>query len=130
MAKMATAALQTPKTSEKKQLKHDLAAAQKELELSKNENRNLRWRMEMYMNASEIADRALEDATKRLNDAEAELKEIFRSNDELIDMLRIANETVEKVQCEIATIGEEKSEMENATGEQKGGSGEGGAVAG
>ena len=105
---MATAALQTLKTSEKKQLKHDLAATRKELELSKNDNRNLSWRVEIYRNASEIADRALEDMTKRLDSAEAELKASFWTNDKLKDMLRTANEKVEKVRCELAIVREEK----------------------
>ena len=114
---MATAALQTLNTLEKKQLKHDLAAARKDLQLSKNDNENLRWRMEMYMNASELGDRALEDATKRLNDAEAELKATRWSNERLEDMLRSANEKVEEVQCEIAIMREEKAEMgKSATG--------------
>ena len=112
---MATAALQTLKTSEKKQLKHDLAAAQREVELSKNEKRNLCWRVQMYMNASEIANRELEDTKKLLITAEAELKATLWSNDKLKDMLGTADEKLEKVQCELAIVREEKSEMEKAT---------------
>ena len=81
------------------------------------------------MKASELADRALEDATKRLNDAEKELKVTLRSNERLEDMLRSANETVEEVQCEIAVVREEKAEMEKFTrGEREGGYGDGGTV--
>ena len=110
---MPEAALQTLQTSEIKQLKHDLASAQKDLELSKNDNEHLRWRVEIYMNASNITDRALEDVNKRFKDAEARFKETLCSNAQLKDKLRVANETVEKVRWELAIFrGEETSEME------------------
>ena len=111
---MPEASEQPEETSEIKQLKHDLASALKDLKLSKNDNSHLRWRVEIYMNASNITDRALEDVNKRLNDAEARFKETLCINAELKDKLRAANETVEKVRCELAIVrGEEKkSEME------------------
>ena len=131
LSEMATAALQTLETSEKKQLKHDLAASQRELELSKNDNRNLSWRMEMYRDSCEIADRDLEDMKKRVDSAEAELKATRRTNDKLKDMLRISNEKVEKVQCELAIVREEKVRDEEITrGEHKGEYSESRAVAG
>lgn len=53
-------------------------------------------------------NRALKDMTERLEDAEAELKAIFRTDDRLIDMLRMANDTVEQVQCQVVIAREEK----------------------
>ena len=104
---------QPEETSEIKQLKHDLASLQRDLELSKNDNEHLRWRVEIYMNASDITDRALEDVNKRFKDAEARFKETLCRNAELKDKLRVANERVEKVQGELAIVrGEEKLEME------------------
>lgn len=101
-----------PSETKEKQLKRDLVATQRDLLLARNETQNLRWRMNMYKNAHEIQNRALEETTRRLEDAEAELRVIFRTNDELIDMLRSANETVEKVGCELEIVKGEKSERE------------------
>ena len=96
-------------SKKKKQPRQDLATTRKELQLAKNENRNLSRLMNMYRNLNETTDRALKDMTKRVEDAEAELEAIFRTNDRLIDMLRVANETVEKVQCQVVIDREEKT---------------------
>ena len=65
MRQVAAAALEAAKRAEKKQLKEDLAACQRALALTQNDLENANLGVKTYMQASDRAKCALENANKR-----------------------------------------------------------------
>ena len=107
------AALQAVKRAKKGQLKQDLAAVQEELELTRKDLENVRFREKITMQARHRAVLALEDVNKRMEASQAGLKEVLLANGELETKLGIADEQVEKLERELAIVRRKKSEMEN-----------------
>ena len=116
LSKIAAAALDALKTSEKKQLKEDLAAARNELEIAKNGIHNLRHQIATHEAASDTAQRALEDVKKRKEAIAGELSKALWRNHDWENQLRDKDEMVEKVRRELARVKEEKAEMEKLLG--------------
>lgn len=106
------AALQALKRAEKEQLKQDLASVQKELELTRYDLENVRFREQITMQARNRAVRALRDANGLMEAGQAELEEFRLANGRLERKLGIADEQVEKLERELAVVRRKKSEME------------------
>ena len=106
------AALQALKRAEKEQLKQDLASVQKELELTRYDLENVRFREKITMQARDRAVRALKDANELMEAGQAELEEVRLANGRLETKLGIADEQVEKLERELAVLRWKKSEME------------------
>ena len=107
------AALQAVKRAEKEQLKQDLAAVQEELELTRKDLENVRFREKITMQARQRAVLALKDANKRMEAGQAELEGVLLTNGKLETKLGIADEQVEKLERELAIVRRKQSEMEN-----------------
>ena len=112
------AALQALKRAEKDQLKQDLASVQKELELTRNDLENVRFREKITMQARDRAVRALKDANECMQSGQAELGEVLLANGSLESKLRIADEQMEKLERELANFREEKSGMDESMWEK------------
>lgn len=126
LSNTATIALQTPETFEIEQLKHELASAREQLELSQNENGNLRQRQQTLENVcrsmarqkwenrdqSSHASCALRSANRSNNYLRVELGATLQYNEVLEDMLKDANAKADELQNELAIVMAEKSELE------------------
>ena len=112
MRRVAAAALEVAKRAKIEQLKEDLAASQKKLALTQNDLENANLGVKTYMQASDRAKCALENANKRTKATETELKEALLRIESLESKLRVADGQIEKLQRELGVIYEEKVEVE------------------
>ena len=71
------AALQAVKRAENQQFEQDLASVQKELELTRNDLENVRFREKINMQARDRAVHALKDANKRMEVAKRGSKRFY-----------------------------------------------------
>ena len=111
MSMIAAAALKMAKHAAKEQLKQDLAAAQKELEFTKNDLDNIRicWK---------TLEQSRDKAKSALADARAEVKEAHLAKDRVDNkfrtmegVLKRANAQIGELQRELEVVEEEKEGM-------------------
>ena len=126
MSMLAAAALKLEKRTRKERLDQDLAAAQRELALTKYDLELVRFAKKSLTQSRDKAVCALADADKRADAAETEAREASMDNSRLENKIRSledrfkgaeeraksADEQVEKLQRELTIVKEEKAEME------------------